>query len=445
MEKFPKFYNEKMETIGSEELHAIQESKFLKQVKYMLENSLLYQRKFKEAGLELGDIRGLDDLDKIPFTEKVEIRASQAEAPPLGTHAACPRDKVMRIYSSSGTSGAPTYIGLTKHDLEDVWLEISPRSYYTAGVRPDDTVVFTINIGPFVAGAAFNSFERIGATTIPLGSGNTERLIGSFQKLGATVLLGTPSYAEYLITWCQKHGIDTQSLGIKKINVAGEPGGSIPAVRNKIESAFNAVLTEAMGIADMSISIWGECPDAKEGMHFSGMEFMIPQIIDPDTGKTLEWKDGATGELVYTAIDRECCPLLRFRSRDHVVVWSSPCICGRTSPRLRCTGRTDDMLIVLAVNVFPSAIKDVVNSFRPRTSGEIQIQLEAPPPKVEPPLKIKVEQGAEPGDLGQLKKELETVLRAKLVFRADVELVPEASLPRFEYKAKLIRKLYEEK
>ena len=172
---------------------------------------------------------------------------------------------------------------------------------------------------------------------------------------------------------------------------------------------------------------------------------MIPQIIDPDTGKTLEWKDGATGELVYTAIDRECCPLLRFRSRDHVVVWSSPCICGRTSPRLRCTGRTDDMLIVLAVNVFPSAIKDVVNSFRPRTSGEIQIQLEAPPPKVEPPLKIKVEQGAEPGDLGQLKKELETVLRAKLVFRADVELVPEASLPRFEYKAKLIRKLYEEK
>ncbi len=154
-------------------------------------------------------------------------------------------------------------------------------------------------------------------------------------------------------------------------------------------------------------------------------------------------KDGAEGELVYTLIDRECCPVVRFRTRDRIVVFTDPCECGRTSFRIRCIGRTDDMLIVLGVNVFPSAIKDVVTSFRPRTTGDMLILLDEPGPKLKPPLKIQVEYSPGEQDLDGLKNELETVIRDKLVFRADVELVSEGTLPRFEMKAKLIRKLYE--
>ncbi len=445
-EEFPKYFNEHIETMPWHKVvKDIQEPRFLKQLDYLFKNSVFYQRKFKEAGLKRGDIRRIEDMHKIPFTEKHEIRHSQEEAPPLGTHTACKNDKVFRMYSSSGTTGRPTYIGLTKHDLRDVWQKIISRTYYCAGVRPNDKLVFTIQVGPFVAGATLQGFEIIGTTTIPLGPGQTERLILSYQVLGANIFMGTPSYAEHLIGWCRERGIDTHTLGIKKIIVAGEPGGSIPSVRNKIETAYNGTCIEAMGIADVAPSLWAECPEAKQGMHFCGHEFAMVELIDPETGTNIEWKDGAEGELVYSAIDRQCNPLMRFRSRDRVQVWTSPCICGRTSPRVRVIGRTDDMLIVRGVNVFPSAVKSVVSEFVPRTTGHVEIQLKEPGPGVTPPMAIKVEYGAEPGDLKGLKKDLETILRAKLIFQADVDLVPEGTLPRYEYKGKLVKKLYEQK
>ena len=444
--EFAKYYDQALETMAWDEVREkIQQPRFLRQLDYLAKNSLFYQRKFKDAGLETRDIRSLEDLKKIPFTEKHEIRNSQEEAPPFGTHAACSTDKLIRIYSSSGTTGRPTYIGLTRHDLDDVWLNIIPRTYYCAGARPGDRLVFTIQIGPFVAGAALQGFEKIGTTTIPLGPGQTERVILSYQIVGANILLGTPSYAEHLIGWCQQRGIEPRGLGITKVIVAGEPGGSIPSVREKIETSYNATCIEAMGIADMAPSLWAECPDAKTGMHFCAQEFVMVELINPETGESLEWKDGAEGELVYSAIDRECVPLMRFRSRDRVQVWSSRCICGRTSPRVRVLGRTDDMLIVRGVNVFPSAIKSVVSEFVPRTTGYIEIQLREAGPGVVPPVPIKVEYGAEAGDLKKLKTDVETTLRAKLVFQAAVELVPEGTLPRYEYKGKLVKKLYEEK
>jgi phenylacetate-CoA ligase len=180
-------------------------------------------------------------------------------------------------------------------------------------------------------------------------------------------------------------------------------------------------------------------------MHFNAQEFIICELIDPETGKVIEMKDGVEEELVYTLIDRECCPVLRFRTHDRLIVWTSPCECGRTSFRCRCIGRTDDMLIVLGVNVFPSAIKDVITSFAPRTTGQILILLDKPGPKVDPPVKIQVEYGPGVTDLEQLKKKLEHELREKLLFRADVKLVPPDSLPRYEMKSKLVKKLYEER
>jgi phenylacetate-CoA ligase len=356
---------------------------------------------------------------------------------------ACGWDTVRRIYSSSGTTGRPAYIGLSKHDISNVWLEIASRAHYCNGFRSGDRVVLTINIGPFAAGSELNAFENIGSTTIPLPPGNTERVLTAI-RLGANAILGTPSYIQYLITWCSQKGIDHGSLGVKKIAVSGEPGGGIPAIRDKIESAFNAVVTESAGLADMAMSIWGDC-EHQAGMHFCAQEFIIAEIIDPDTGRNIDLKDGTRGELVYTAIDRECTPLLRFRSRDHIEVWTSKCGCGRTSPRIRIIGRTDDMLIIQGVNVFPSAIKAVVGDLKPRTTGEMEIQLIEPGPAAKAPLSIKVEYGSEAGNLEHLKTEIETALREKLVFRAQVQLVPEGALPRYEYKGKLIRKLYEEK
>jgi phenylacetate-CoA ligase len=196
-----------------------------------------------------------------------------------------------------------------------------------------------------------------------------------------------------------------------------------------------------MGNSDAAPIIFGECP-AQQGMHFCAQEYIFPELINPDSGELMEMKEGAEGELVYTLIDRECCPLVRFRTRDRITVFTDPCECGRTSFRIRCIGRTDDMLILLGVNVFPSAIKDIVTSFRPRTTGDMLVLLDKPGPKVAPPLKIQVEYSSEEKDLDGLKRDLEATLRDKLVFRADVELVPDGTLPRFEMKAKLIRELY---
>jgi phenylacetate-CoA ligase len=180
-------------------------------------------------------------------------------------------------------------------------------------------------------------------------------------------------------------------------------------------------------------------------MHFIAQGIVHPEIIDPETGAVLEIKEGAKGELVYTSIDRECIPLVRFRTRDHVEVTQTECECGRTGFGIRVFGRTDDMLIVQGVNVYPSAVRDTVAAFTPRTTGMIEIQLYAPPPDGwAPPIHVLVEYGHEAGDLGLLRKEIEGVIRDKLIFRANVELVPPETLPKYEYKAKLVRKVYEE-
>lgn len=439
MNTSPTEYCQKIETLEQDQIRKqVQLPKLLKQLKYIFDNSIFYQEKFKKAGLELGDIKTVDDIHRIPFTEKDEIRKSQLKAPPLGEHMACRWDQIKRIYTSSGTSGMPTFIGVTPHDYEDVWMTISARSHYCNGFRPGDRVVVNVNSGPFVAGSEIDAFERIGCTTIPLPPGNTERVVMAFQH-GANGLLGSPSYLHYLETWCHEKGIDTGVLGLRKITLSGEPGAGIPAVREKIQSAFNAVVTETAGISDIAISILGEC-ECQCGMHFCAQEFVIAEIIDPETGQPIEWKDGVTGELVYTAIDRECVPLVRFRTRDHVQAWVSKCDCGRTSPRIKIVGRTDDMLIIKGVNVFPSAIKAVVTEFKPKTSGAIEIHLKQPGPAIRSPLPVRVEYTSEAVNLKELKVEIEKALRNKLVFRADVELVPEGILPKSEYKTNLIKK-----
>jgi len=438
------FLNEKIETMSPEELRPIQEEKFLKQIDYVWEKSPFYQKKFKEHGVERGDIRGLEDLPKLPFTEKDELRKSQEENPPLGFHCAAPMDDIIRIHSSSGTTGVPTFVGITRHD-QKVWTDITARSLFAKSVRPNDVVIHAVGLTFFVGGLPVkDAIEHIGAAFVPIGTGASDRVVMTTKRLGGNVLHCTPSYAQYFADYPRKkQNMEPAQLGFEKLVVGAEPGGGVPAVKKRLQEEYQCLLSEGMGNSDAAPIIFGECP-AQQGMHFCAQEYIFPELINPDSGKVIEMKDGAEGELVYTLLDRECCPVVRFRTRDRITVFTDPCECGRTTFRIRCIGRTDDMLIVLGVNVFPSAIKDVITSFRPRTTGDMIVLLDKPGPKVEPPLKIQVEYSPGEKHLDALKKELETVLRDKLVFRADVELISEGTLPRFEMKAHYIRKLYEE-
>lgn len=443
MKKKSEFHNRAIETMGPGELQSLQEEKLRKQIQYVYEKSKFYQRKFKEVGLVPGDIRSVQDLKKVPFTTKDELRESQGKDPPLGSHAAVDMKKVIRIHSSSGTTGNPSFIGITRHDHR-VWTQITARSIYTWGIRPKDVIIHAIGLTLFVGGLPVkDAIEDIGATFVPIGTGASERVVFTTQLLRANVLHCTPSYAIYFADYLRnKKNMDPSELGIRKIICGAEQGGGIPTIRKKIQEDFDCIVTEGMGNSDAAPIIFGECLE-QAGMHFCGQEFILCEVIDPDTGNILEMKEGLKGELVYTLIDRECCPLIRFRSRDHVEVWTDRCECGRTSFRLRCFARTDDMLTVLGVNVFPSAIRDVVGSLRPLTTGEIQVVLDKPGPGVDPPVKIEVEYGKNVSNLEELKKEIETLLNSRLNFRAAVNLVPEGCLPRFEMKAQLIKKLWE--
>ena len=203
----------------------------------------------------------------------------------------------------------------------------------------------------------------------------------------------TPSYAAYLVEWAAERGRDLQASSVKRVLVAGEPGGGEPAFRARLEEGWGATVTEAMGIGDIGVSLWGEC-EAQDGMHLGARGFVHPELIDPETGAALRLEDGATGELVLTHLRHRAAPLLRFRTRDHVEVRMSPCSCGRTGPRIRCIGRTDDMLIVRGVNLFPSAIREVVSAFAPAVSGNILVKPRADGVKQEPPLPVAVELAA---------------------------------------------------
>ena len=437
------FLDKEIETMDPEKLRDVQESKFLKQLEYIWERSPFYRKKFETRGIERGDIQGLKDLHKLPFTEKEELRISQKEQPPLGSHCAASMKDVIRIHSSSGTTGVPTFVGITRHD-RNVWTDITARSLFSKSVRPSDVVIHAVGLTFFVGGLPVkDAIEHIGATFVPIGTGASDRVAMTTKMLGGNVLHCTPSYAQYFADFLRKKlNMEPSKLGFRKLVVGAEPGGGVPEIKKRLQDDYQCLVSEGMGNSDAAPIIFGECP-AQQGMHFCAQEYIVCELIDPNSGKVIEMTDNTHGELVYTLIDRECCPVVRFRTRDQITVFTEPCECGRTSFRIRCIGRTDDMLILLGVNVFPSAIKDVVTAFRPRTTGDMIILLDKPGPKVEPPLKIQVEYKSGEKDLDALKKELEGTLRGKLVFRADVELVPEGTLPRFELKAKLIRKIYE--
>jgi phenylacetate-CoA ligase len=408
------------------------------QLVYLFERSAFYRRKLAAAGLALArEAGGLAELAQLPLTDKSELRATRTDGDPFGAHLCVAPSELVRVYSTSGTTGAPSYIPLTAEDLEG-WVTVSARSYAASGVAAGERVVTTYNAGPFAAGAALAAFDRIGLCHIPVGTGNTERLVRAIGDLRPTAAVLTPSYAAHLVEWAAERDVDLRGSSVERVLVAGEPGGGEPAFRAALEQGWGARVTEAMGIGDIGVSLWGECEE-QAGMHLGARGFVHAELVDPGTGRSVPFEDGAAGELVLTHLRQRAAPLLRFRTRDHVEVRAGSCPCGRTSPRIRCVGRTDDMLIVRGVNVFPSAVREVVGGFTPAVSGQVLVRPESSGVQQKPPLPVLVELGRGTEQDAGLAEAIRARLRSSLLVQTRVELVPWGSLQRSEYKSKLVQ------
>ena len=422
-----------------EEQLAVDDASYRAQLAYLFDRSAFYREKLAAAGFASAPVAGgLADVAQLPLTEKDELRATCTPDNPIGAHLCATRPEIVRIYSTSGTTGAPSYVPLTAGDVDN-WVIASARSYAASGIAAGQRIVSTYNAGPFVAGAALAAFERIGLCHIPIGTGNTERLIQAVELLRPEAVVLTPSYAAYLVEWASERDVDLHGSSVERVLVAGEPGGGEPTFRANLEEGWGARVTEAMGVGDIGVSLWGECEE-QDGMHLGARGFVHAELVEPTSGVVVELADGASGELVLTHLRHRAAPLLRFRTRDHVVAGTKPCACGRTSPRLRCIGRTDDMLIVRGVNVFPSAIREVVSAFAPEVSGNVLVKPQAPGVKQEPPLPISVELARDKGADASLADAIRARLRDVLVVQTRIELVPWGSMRRSEYKSRLVER-----
>jgi phenylacetate-CoA ligase len=416
---------------------AVDDASYRTQLAYLFDRSVFYRDKLTAAGFTSApSAGGLADIGQLPLTEKREVRATCTPDNPIGAHLCATSSEIARIYSTSGTTGTPSYVPLTASDLDN-WVTASARSYAASGIAAGERIVTTYNAGPFVAGAALAAFERLGLCHIPVGTGNTERLMLAVELLSPEAVVLTPSYAAHLVEWAAERNVDLRGSSVERVLVAGEPGGGEPAFRAKLEEGWGARVTEAMGIGDVGVSLWGECEE-QDGMHLGARGFVHAELIDPGTGAALEMDDGRSGELVLTHLQHRAAPLLRFRTRDHVQVRTNPCKCGRTGPRVRCVGRTDDMLIVRGVNVFPSAVREVVSAFSREVSGQILVRPKAPGVQQDPPLPVSVELARGATAHPALAEAIRGRLRDVLVVHTHVELVPFGSLRRSEYKSKLV-------
>ena len=416
------------------EARRVQDERLRQQLDYVGRRSAFYRAKFAAHGIDPTAVRTVDDLDALPFTEKQELRDSLVAAPPLGRHVAAPEGAIVQIQASSGTTGSPSYVGLTARDI-GTWCELAARALYANGFRPGDRVLHAFGMSKgFVGGLpVVQILQYMGIVDIPIGAeAGAERLLRVQADQRPNAIVGTPYFVGHLGEQAPSVvGRPASALGVATISVGGEPGGGLPSVRHRLETLWGATVREVLGGTDIGCMYWGEC-EAADGMHFLSPDLMVAELIEPATGRRIEAVDGAEGELVYTALRREASPLVRFRSRDHVVVTGTSCACGRTGYKVRCVGRTDDMLIVRGINVFPSAIKHLVLGFEPEATGELRIRPDFEGHSTQRPLPLVIEHrsGLEPHRQDELRAAIEARLRSALNVKCAVELVPEGSLKR---------------
>jgi phenylacetate-CoA ligase len=346
------YYNEEFETLPRPALEALQLKRLKAMVERVYANVPFYRESFEKAGIRPDDLQSLDDLRKFPFTVKQDMR----DAYPYGLFAA-PMEEIVRIHASSGTTGKPTVVGYTQKDI-DMWSELMARSFVAAGVHKGDIIHNSYGYGLFTGGlGAHYGAEKLGASVIPMSGGNTKRQILIMKDFGSTVLTCTPSYSLYLAESAVEEGVDFRSLKLRVGIFGAEPWSE--AMRGEIEEKLNICAIDIYGLSEiMGPGVAIECREAKCGLHIWEDHF-IPEIINPETGEPAP--EGEKGELVISTITKEGIPLLRYRTRDITSITYEPCRCGRTHARIaRMSGRSDDMLIIRGVNVFPSQIESIL-------------------------------------------------------------------------------------
>jgi phenylacetate-CoA ligase/benzoylacetate-CoA ligase len=394
---------------------------------------------------KINGVSSFQDLTTVPVMTKNEIREAQLTGDkntPLGSIQTARSEDIVQVISSSGTTGRPVYYGVTQKDLE-AWRDALAAFTYNAGIRKNDIVAHVVGTPIFAGGEPyFEGMRHIGATVVWAGGLATERLFETLQNMHCTAILGTTSFDLYLAENCKKYlGVDAKELGIKKILGGGEPGLGEEPIRRRIKELWNAeTVREVMGLADIMPGMWSECEE-EDGMHFTAQKYIMVELTDPETGKHLPWEPGVCGEPVYTTILREATPIVRYASHDHIRVEAVECKCGRTSPKMRCIGRVDDMLIYKAMNVFPSAIRDVVvKGFDEFLTGYIQVVKDTVEQvRFDSSIPVDIEVLPSVQDKAKLKRDIENKVRELLVVKIEANLVPPETIDRTPYKTPLVR------
>ncbi|MEJ5301380.1 MAG: phenylacetate--CoA ligase PaaK [Thermodesulforhabdaceae bacterium] len=425
-------YNMEFETLPREALEAIQLRRLKQTVERVYATVPFYRKQFDKVGVKPDDIKSLDDLRRLPFTTKQDLRDNY----PFGLFAV-PMENVVRIHASSGTTGKPTVVGYTARDIQ-TWAELMARALSAAGATRGDIIHNAYGYGLFTGGLGVHyGAEKLGASVIPISGGNTKRQIMIMKDFGATVLTCTPSYALHLSEVAMEMGVDPKTLKLKVGVFGAEPWSE--KMREEIEQKLYLTAIDIYGLSEIigpGVSV--ECIEAKKGLHIFEDHF-IPEIIDPETGENL--KPGEVGELVITTITKEAFPVIRYRTRDITFLNPEPCICGRTHTRMgRVMGRSDDMLIIRGVNVFPSQIESVlmeIDEVEPHyqlivdREGSLDI------------LTVLVEVGEhafsdEVRKLQELERKIEKNIKEYLGISAKVKLVEPKTIARSEGKAQRV-------
>ena len=422
----PNYYQQEIETMPYEELRALQSERLVKQVRHVWDNVPYYRKKMEEKGVTPEDIQGVDDLYKLPFLCKDDLR----EAYPYGLKGA-PLSDCVRIHSTSGTTGKRVVAFYTQHDI-DLWDDCCARALVAAGATKDDICHIAYGFGLFTGGAGLNGgSHKVGCLTLPMSSGNTERQLQFMTDLGSTILCCTPSYAAYLAESIHEQGLRDQIR--LKAGIFGAEAWS-EDMRHDIENKLGIKAYDIYGLTETSgPGVAFECSE-QTGMHINEDHF-IAEIIDPDTGEVLP--EGSKGELVFTAITKEAFPLLRYRTRDICVLSRKKCSCGRTHIKMsKPMGRSDDMLIIRGINVFPSQIETVLIQQgypanyqiivdRVNNSDTFEVMVEMNPEMFSDSL----------AKIAAAEKKLVEALKAMLGIAAKVKLVAPKTIARSEGKA----------
>jgi len=351
-EQLMPIYNMDFETMPREALSAIQLNRLKSTLERVYATVPFYRESFDKAGISPSEIKSLDDLKRIPFTTKQDLRDNY----PYGMFAV-PMENVVRIHASSGTTGTPTVVGYTRRDI-DTWARLMARSLSAGGATSRDILHNAYGYGLFTGGLGVHyGAEKLGASVIPVSGGNTNRQIIIMKDFKPTILTGTPSYILHLAEVAEEMGVSFKDLNFKAGIFGAEPWSE--DMRIELEEKLNLKAIDIYGLSEiMGPGVSIECHEAQKGLHIFEDHF-IPEIIDPDTGEPLPY--GEPGELVFTSITKEAFPIIRYRTRDITTLNPEPCICGRTHVRMnKVSGRTDDMLIIRGVNVFPSQIESIL-------------------------------------------------------------------------------------